>query len=71
MLEIVADLIRTIVGLSVVLIAWFGLQALVRRNAGKPAEEDVLEHLAHGCCGGCSNAGKCSTRKERTQHESA
>ncbi len=45
-------------GLLVVLAVWFLLQALVRSGSHREAEEDVLEHMTHGCAG-CTGNGPC------------
>ena len=68
-MQILFDFLKATVGMAVVMTAWFGMQALVRRAGGRPAQEDVLGHLAHGCCGECSNAGQCDKQdKERNHH---
>ena len=71
-MQILLEFLKATLGLTAVLSAWFGVQALVRRASKKSAHEDVLEFLAHGNCGGCENRDQCATKKERKhQHELA
>ena len=59
------DLLKFAVGMGTIMTLWIGVQALVRRVAHKPAGEDMLDHLAHGCCGGCEKRGQCQNKDER------
>jgi acyl-CoA synthetase (AMP-forming)/AMP-acid ligase II len=52
--------LKAIGGIFIVLSAWLGLQAYVRKQAGARKDQDMLEFMAHGC-GGCDHASSCTT----------
>ena len=52
------DLLKGMLGILVVLGAWLALQAFVRRQSACDPDQDVLEHMAHGCAG-CNGAQSC------------
>ena len=58
------DLFKGILGMLVVVGAWLALQAFVRKRSACGADEDVLEHMAHGCAG-CDGAGLCRNPQSR------
>jgi hypothetical protein len=76
-METLVEFAKALAGMAIVMGIWFAVQALVRRVNHKAASEDVLDHLAHGCCGGCENAatGSCtkssSSGKDQHHHEPA
>jgi hypothetical protein len=68
MIAAALSFLKALAGMAIVLSIWYGIQAFVRRQSGKPGE-DMLEHMVQGCCGGCENAGKCAkTNVEREHH---
>ena len=69
-METLFDFLKAAAGMALLLSAWFGVQAMVRLLAGRPHHEDVLDHMAHGGCGGCSNRGQCTKQDhERNHHD--
>ena len=52
------NLAKAVLGISMILGAWFAVQAYKRRASGKSADTDVLEELTHGC-GNCERERAC------------
>lgn len=70
-MEAIFNLAKAIVGFSVVMLIWFGIQAFIRRRSGCASGQDVLDFMKHGCAG-CKGNGACHNRgKEKEHHELA
>jgi len=52
------DLLKATFGILLVMGVWLAIQAFVRRRTNCSADQDVLEHMAHGCAG-CNGAESC------------
>lgn len=66
MSETLLALVKTFAGFFVVLGAWCGFQALLRRHSGCGREKDMLQFILGGC-GGCVNRGACESKKGKGQ----
>lgn len=58
------NLLKTFAGFFIVLGAWFGFQALLRRKSGCGGDKDMLEFMLGGC-GNCANRGTCESKKRK------
>lgn len=58
-----STLLTAVVGILLLMSAWFAVQAYVRKRKMIDADRDVLEHVTHGC-GACDQADSCAVRKE-------
>ena len=71
MWEALLSIIEAVSGMLLILAAWLGFQGFVRRQSGCRSDQDVLDHMAHGC-GGCTGTKSCRNREiERKHHELA
>ena len=65
------SLLTAVIGILIIMGAWFVIQALIRKNSGCGSDRDVLEYLAHGC--GACDRSKCrkseSAKSEENHHE--
>jgi hypothetical protein len=59
---------QAFIGFLLVLLAWFGVQAFIRRGSGCASNKDVLDFMKHGCAG-CKGDGACHNRRKEEQHE--
>ncbi len=66
-METITALLRTALGIFLVLGAWFLWMTYVRRKSGCRRDRDVLEHMTHGCAG-CQGGGACHNRKADEEH---
>lgn len=69
-LETLVEVVRVALGILLVLAAWLGLQAWLRRKSACRGDRDVLDFMLNGC-GGCQNGGVCRRRSEEDHHEPA
>lgn len=66
-METIVSIVKTSVGIFVTTTVWFLWMGYVRRWSGCRHDQDVLEHVAHGC-GGCKGEGACHSSKGRGEH---
>ena len=52
------NLLTAVLGMFIVMGVWLVIQAAARGQSACGQDEDVLEHMAHGC-GGCKGGGSC------------
>ncbi|HLJ50656.1 MAG TPA: hypothetical protein VKU01_31800 [Bryobacteraceae bacterium] len=64
------SLLTAVIGILIIMGAWFVIQAVVRKNSGCGSDRDVLEYLAHGC-GACERSKACHNRAESAGREPA
>ncbi len=70
-METLFNFARAFVGMMIVLVIWFGIQAFIRRKSGCGRNEDVLDFMKHGCAG-CKGKDACHNRgKDKEHHELA
>lgn len=67
MLQTILTLGATILGLFLVLGAWFLLQTYFRWKSGCGSDRDLLEYMAHGCSG-CKGDGPCARTESKEHH---
>ena len=68
-MDTLLNLAKAVIGMLVVLVAWFAIQTFVRRRSGCGSNQDVLDFMKHGCAG-CQGEGACHNRaKEKEHHE--
>ena len=68
-MEALWSLAKAVLAFVVLLAAWFGFQAFIRRGSGCRSNQDVLDFMKHGCAG-CKGDGACHNRgKEQHHHE--
>lgn len=58
------ELLKTFAGFFILLAAWFGFQAILRRRSHCGGEKDMLQFMLGGC-GSCANRGTCETKKRK------
>jgi len=61
------SLLTAVIGILIIMGAWFVIQAVIRKNSGCGSDRDVLEYLAHGC-GACDRSKACRKSEEK-HHE--
>jgi hypothetical protein len=57
-METITAVLKTALGIFVTMAAWFLWMKYIRRTSGCQSDQDVLEHMAHGCAG-CKGDGAC------------
>ncbi len=67
-METIVTLLRTALGIFIVMGAWFLWMTYVRRKSGCRGDRDVLEHMTHGCAG-CRSGGCHGGNTNEEHHE--
>jgi hypothetical protein len=66
-MEMIINVLKTASAIFVTMAVWFLWMKYVRRASGCQRDQDVLEHMAHGCAG-CQGDGACRQPKAKEDH---
>ena len=70
-MDAIYSLLKAVLAFLVLMAAWVGIQAFIRRRSACGSNQDVLDFMKHGCTG-CKGNGACHNRgKEKEHHELA